>query len=127
MATSFRPLSPHLQIWRPTLTYVSSITHRILGVGLYLGMALLALWLAAAAWGPDALATAHGFFGHWLIQIVLFLYTWTFFHHLAGGVRYLIWDTGTGMGSPARHAMALASLVFSLSMTFVMWAIFVWA
>lgn len=127
MATSFRPLSPHLQIWRFTLTMTLSIVHRITGMGLYVGMVLLDGWLAAAAWGPDALASAHGFFGHWLIQIVLFAYTWTLFHHMAGGVRYFIWDTGSGMGSPARHAIALATLVFSLSMTFVMWAIFVWS
>ena len=60
-----RPLSPHLTIFRPLITMMMSIAHRITGGALYFGMALLAWWLIAAASGPEAFATANGFFGSW--------------------------------------------------------------
>lgn len=126
MATQFKPLSPHLQIWRFTLTMAMSIIHRITGVGLYLGTLLVALWLAGAALGEEAFAAVNGFFAHPLIQIVLFLYTWTLFHHMAGGIKHLVWDTGAGFDATTRKAMSAATLAFSVAMTLAFWAIFVW-
>ncbi|WP_127144062.1 succinate dehydrogenase, cytochrome b556 subunit [Pelagibacterium montanilacus] len=126
MAEKFKPLSPHLQIWRPTLTYVLSITHRILGGALYFGSVLFILWLGAAALGQDQLAAINGFYAFPLIQIGLFLYTWVLFHHLAGGIKHLIWDTGLGFGKAEREAISLATLIFSVLATLVVWAVFVW-
>ena len=58
-----RPLSPHLQIYRPMLTMMMSIVHRITGGALYVGMLLLVWWLSAAAAGPNAYATAAVVYG----------------------------------------------------------------
>lgn len=126
MAQKFRPLSPHLQIWRFTLTMTLSILHRILGVGLYLGTVLFVIWLAAAALGGDQLAAVNGFFAHPLLQLVLFVYTWTLFHHMAGGIKHFIWDLGQGMDAPQRDVLSLATIIFSVAATLAVWAAFVW-
>lgn len=103
-----------------------SILHRILGVGLYLGTILFVLWLGAAALGQDQLGVVQGFFGHPIIGIGLFLYTWTLFHHMAGGLKHFVWDTGAGFEPAAREAITLATLVFSIVATVLVWALFVW-
>lgn len=126
MPTGPRPLSPHLSAYRFTLTMTMSIVHRITGIGLYAGMVILMLWLAAAAIGGDVFAVAQAIFAHWFGQLVLFGFTWALFHHLLGGLRHLIWDTGLMMGSPARYNLALANLVGSIVLTLVVWTVFVW-
>ena len=121
-----RPLSPHLSVYRFTLTMTMSIVHRITGIGLYAGMLLLVLWLAAIAIGPEALAVVNAAFGHWLGQIVLIGFTWALFHHFLGGLRYFAWDATLLMGSPARHNLALANLVGSILLTVLVWGVLVW-
>lgn len=126
MAHIFRPTSPHLSVWRFTLTMTLSILHRVLGVGLYLGTILFVLWLGAAALGQVQLANVQGFFGHPVIQVGLFLYTFTLFHHMAGGIKHFIWDAGAGFDPAGREAISIATLVFSISATLLVWALFVW-
>src|SRR5262245_32092878 len=92
-AQRMRPLSPHLQIYKPMLTMVMSIVHRITGGALYFGMLLPAWWLIAAATGPNAYANVEWFMGSLIGQLVLFGYTWALLHHMLGGIRHLIWDT----------------------------------
>jgi succinate dehydrogenase / fumarate reductase cytochrome b subunit len=96
MATDPRPLSPHLQVYRPQLTSVLSILHRATGVALVAGTLLLVYWLAAAAAGPEAYEHARGVLGSKLGQFGLFLWTWALFYHLCNGIRHLYWDTGAG-------------------------------
>src|SRR6185312_2731617 len=91
-----RPLSPHLQIYRLTLTMAMSIVHRITGAALYFGLALVAWWLIAAATGPNAYATFEAFAGSLIGRLILFGYTWALIHHGLGGIRHLIWDFGRG-------------------------------
>lgn len=118
-----RPLSPHLTIWRPTITYVMSIVHRITGGALYVGMVFLAWWLAAAATGPGAFEMANAFFGSWFGRLILLGFTWAFLHHLLGGVRHLIWDTGAGYSKEMRNGLAWATIVGSLALTLIVWII----
>ena len=80
-----RPLSPHLQIYKPMLTMMMSIVHRITGAGLYFGMLLLAWWLTAAASGPNAYANVEWFMGSLIGQLILFGYTWALLHHMLPG------------------------------------------
>lgn len=118
-----RPLSPHLSIYRPILTMVMSILHRITGGALYVGTLLLVWWLVAAAAGPDAFATAQGFFGSWFGQIVLFGYTWALIHHMSGGVRHFIWDFGLGHDVKTRNFLAQATIVGSVAVTMLIWIV----
>ncbi len=96
MSSTERPLSPHLQVYRPQLTSVLSILHRLTGVFLALGMMLLVWWLVAAASGPEAFATAQGFIGSWLGYLLLFGWSVALFYHLCNGIRHLAWDAGYG-------------------------------
>jgi succinate dehydrogenase / fumarate reductase, cytochrome b subunit len=121
-----RPLSPHLQIYRLTLTMLMSIVHRITGGALYVGTLLLAWWLIAAASGPNAYATFQSVASSFLGRIVLLGYTWALIHHMLGGVRHLIWDTGAGFGPAEREWLARANLIGSVVLTIVLWIVGGW-
>ena len=118
-----RPLSPHLQIYKPLLTMVMSIVHRITGAALYFGMLLLAWWLMAAASGPNAYANFEWFMGSLVGQLVLFGYTWALLHHMLGGLRHLVWDFGVGLGKEARNALAWGTAIGSGILTVLIWAV----
>jgi succinate dehydrogenase / fumarate reductase cytochrome b subunit len=105
------------------LTMMLSIVHRITGFGLYSGTVLMAWWLIAAASGPEAYAGIGSFMSSWLGRIILFGYTWALFHHMLGGIRHLMWDTGRGFGAQEREWLARASLVGSATLTIVTWVI----
>jgi len=115
-----RPLSPHLQIYRPMLTMMMSIAHRITGCALYFGTLLLAWWLLAAA-GPNAYSRFQWFAGSLIGRLILFGYTWALIHHMLGGIRHLIWDTGRGFGPSEREWLAAANLIGSIAITLILW------
>jgi len=96
MESIARPLSPHLQVYRWQISSVLSILHRTSGAVLGMSTLLFAWWLIALASGPDAYATAHGFFSSLGGKILLFAVTWALFYHLCNGVRHLAWDAGFG-------------------------------
>jgi succinate dehydrogenase / fumarate reductase cytochrome b subunit len=118
-----RPLSPHLSTYRLTLTMAMSIVHRITGGALYVGSLLLAWWLLAAASGPNAYATFQSVASSFIGRIVLFGYTWALIHHMLGGVRHLVWDTGHGFGPAEREWLARANLAGSIVLTIVLWIV----
>ena len=126
MTTRQRPLSPHLSVYRFTVTMTMSIVHRITGAALYVGTLLLVGWLAAAAIGGGALEAMQAVFAHWLGQLVLFGYTWALFHHMLGGLRYFTWDSGNGLEHPTREWLAWGNLIGSVLLTLIAWATFVW-
>lgn len=117
-----RPLSPHLGIYRLTLTMVMSGLHRITGLFLYLGGIFLAWWLVAVASGPNAYGFVQWFIGTWIGKLFLLGYTWTLIHHTLGGVRHLIWDTGRGLEPGEREWLAGATMVGSVALTALIWA-----
>jgi succinate dehydrogenase / fumarate reductase cytochrome b subunit len=117
-----RPLSPHLQIYRLTLTMAMSIAHRLTGIALYFGTLVLAWWLNAAA-GPNGYAKFQAFAGSWIGRIILFGYTWAIIHHMLGGIRHLIWDTGRGFGPNEREWLAAANIVGSIAITIILWIV----
>ena len=105
--TPERPLSPHLQIYRPQITSVLSITHRATGIVLSLGAVLLVVWLVSAASGPEAFDVAQACAGSWLGYIFLFGFSVCLFYHLLNGIRHLFWDTGHGLRAGDRDAHRL--------------------
>ncbi|MAP18918.1 MAG: succinate dehydrogenase, cytochrome b556 subunit [Aurantimonas coralicida] len=116
-----RPLSPHLSIYRFRPTMAMSILHRITGSALYVGTLLFVWWLVAAASGPEAFSYASAFFGSIIGRIILFGYTWALLHHMFGGIRHLIWDTGIGLSKETSTKLAQATLVASLALTLILW------
>jgi len=97
MNTGNRPLSPHLQVYKPQITSVLSILHRITGVGLAVGALALVYWLNAAAYGPEVFARAQSLFASWLGRLLLIGWTWALFYHLCNGIRHIFWDAGLGL------------------------------
>jgi succinate dehydrogenase / fumarate reductase cytochrome b subunit len=114
MASGNRPLSPHLQIYRPQITSILSITHRMTGIALAAGALLFTYWLTAAAYGPDAFANAQVFMGSIFGRLVLFGFTLSLFFHLCNGIRHLVWDAGRGFELPMLRATGWLVLVMSV-------------
>jgi succinate dehydrogenase / fumarate reductase cytochrome b subunit len=105
------PLSPHLQIYRWSITMAASITHRVTGVALSAGTLLLVWWLVAAASGPEAYATFARLAGHPVGEIVLLGFVWSLAFHLLNGIRHLAWDMGYGFKVPT--ARLTGALVYA--------------
>jgi succinate dehydrogenase / fumarate reductase, cytochrome b subunit len=118
-----RPLSPHLGIYRLTITMVMSIVHRITGGALYFGTLLLAAWLISLAMGERAYDSVNALFGHPLGKLVLLGYTWAVVHHMLGGMRHLLWDTGRGLQPASADALGWLTILGSLALTAALWAI----
>ena len=116
-----RPLSPHLQIYRPQLTTVLSISHRTTGLALVLGTLLLVWWLVAAATGPEAFGRVQRFAGSWLGILVLLGWSFALFWHLCMGLRHLSWDTGWGLDIPNVYRTGWAAVVAAAVLTVIAW------
>ena len=123
MEKSQRPLSPHLQIYRPQLTSVLSITHRATGIALVLGTLLLAYWLLAAASGAEAYSSAQQLLGSWPGRILLLGFSFSLFFHLCNGIRHLFWDVGLGFELKTAYASGKAVVAVSVAMTVLAWAL----
>jgi succinate dehydrogenase / fumarate reductase cytochrome b subunit len=119
MPSTDRPLSPHLQVYRPQITSVLSIVHRITGVTLTFGTLLLTWWLVAAAYGPEPFADAQAFLGSWLGQLILWAFTFAMFYHLANGVRHLLWDFGWGFENEQVRLSGLVMLAVAAGATVI--------
>ena len=91
-----RPLSPHLQIYKPQITTVLSITHRMTGLGLAFGFVALVFWLFSAILGDEYFHLFTSFFKNWFGKLLLVGWTWALFYHMCNGVRHLAWDAGFG-------------------------------
>jgi len=117
-----RPLSPHLQIYRPQLTSVLSITHRASGLLLTLGTVALVYWLAALASGPQAYAEARALMGSLAGRLALLLWTLALFYHLCNGIRHLFWDAGYGFELGTVYRSGYAVLAATVLLTAIAWA-----
>lgn len=118
-----RPLSPHLQVYKPMLTMMMSIAHRITGVALYFGSILVVWWFASAAHSDAYFDLVQSFFGHWFGRLLMFGFTWALFHHAIGGIRHFIWDLGKGFKLTTVENMARFNLVGGLVLTILLWVV----
>ncbi|ROU01150.1 succinate dehydrogenase, cytochrome b556 subunit [Histidinibacterium lentulum] len=89
-----RPLSPHLTVYRPQLTSITSIFTRITGNALIVAGLMIVWWFGALATGPEAYAVANGFVTSWFGDLVMLLSVLALWYHTLAGVRHLIWDQG---------------------------------
>ncbi|MCB9957121.1 MAG: succinate dehydrogenase, cytochrome b556 subunit [Rhodospirillaceae bacterium] len=123
MTTRTRPLSPHLQVYKPQITSVLSILHRMTGVALVAGTLVLVYWLAAAADGPAAYATAQGWIGSWLGYLLMIGWSGAFFYHLCNGIRHLVWDVGCGLTIDAATKSGWTVVFASAGLTVLAWVL----
>ena len=121
MPHTVRPVSPHLQIYKPQLTSVLSIVHRMTGVIAFMGSLFVMLWLVSLAWG----ASLYGFLQRIVlslpVQILLFFWTLALVYHLLNGVRHLMWDAGKGFELPEIYRSGRLVIVMSLLVTAFIW------
>jgi succinate dehydrogenase / fumarate reductase cytochrome b subunit len=120
-ATRARPLSPHLTVYRWPITMTMSILHRVTGGALYFGTLLVAWWLIAAATSESYFEFVSMILGSWFGRLVLFGYTWALVHHMIGGLRHLVWDTGAGLEKHTASRIAWANIVISIVLTVLVW------
>ncbi len=116
-----RPLSPHLQVWKWTLTMSLSILHRVSGAALSLGMLMVVWMLFAAASGPDSYACFYTFITSLFGQLLLFGWTGAMYFHLCSGIRHLIMDAGYLITVPQATKAGYMIFIVSIAMTLATW------
>jgi len=112
-----RPLSPHLSIYRPQLTSVTSILTRITGNALLLSALLIVWWFLAASTSPEAFARADAVLTSVLGDLVMLLSLWGLWYHTLAGIRHLIWDNGVGLDLDTAYKMGWAVVGGSFVLT----------
>ena len=112
-----RPLSPHLTIYRPQMTSMSSILVRITGTGLLVGALLVVWWFLAAATSPEYYAVADGVITSWFGDLIMSLSVWALWYHALGGLGHLYWDTGRGLEVEFAEKLGLVMIVLSVVLT----------
>ncbi len=122
-ATRARPLSPHLQIYKPIPTMIMSIAHRITGAALYFGIVLVVAWLLAASTSQAWFNTVAAIYGSWLGLFVLFGLTWALLHHLLGGIRHFVMDTGRALEKHAATRFAVMMPFISIALATLLWIV----
>ncbi len=119
MNTRNRPLSPHLQIYRPQLTSITSILTRITGNALLLGALLVVWWFVAAASGPQYFAFVSGVVTSWIGDLIMLGSLWALWYHTLAGVRHLVWDTGRGLDLETAEKLGWAVVIGSVVLTII--------
>ncbi|MDA9891929.1 succinate dehydrogenase, cytochrome b556 subunit [Planktomarina temperata] len=112
-----RPLSPHLTIYRPQMTSISSIFVRITGNALLAATLLLIAWLLAASTSAAAFEWVQCVITSWFGDLVFLLSLWALWYHMLGGLRHLIWDTGRGLELKTAERMGWMMIIGSLLLT----------
>jgi succinate dehydrogenase / fumarate reductase cytochrome b subunit len=118
-----RPVSPHLQVYKPQLTSVMSILHRISGVALSIGLLYMVCWLITAAEGQEAFDRLQDFNGSFIGRLLLFGWAAAFFYHLLNGIRHLAWDAGWGFELPTVYKTGWAAIIGAVALTLIAFAI----
>lgn len=116
-----RPLSPHLQVYRPQLTSILSILHRATGIALSLGVLYLATWVMCASAGPETYAKFQGFNSSIVGRFVLGGWLFCMFYHLFNGIRHLFWDAGYGFEIKDAYRSGWLVVAASLVATVIAW------
>ena len=117
-----RPLSPHLQVYRPQMTSVMSIMHRAAGIVLTTGTLVMTAWLVSLAIGAESYGIVAAFLAHPLGQFVLFGYSVALIYHALNGIRHLGWDIGIGLTIPEVYRNGQLVLILTAVLTAALWA-----
>lgn len=116
-----RPLSPHLQVYKPQITSVMSILHRFTGIVLFFGTLFIALWLWSAAYANGLFDCLHAMLNSLPGTVAMIGWTFAFFYHLFNGVRHLFWDMGRGFALDEVTLTGITAISFTLIATIAIW------
>ena len=118
-----RPLSPHLQIYKPQITSVLSILHRGTGIILSIGSIILVLWIVALTLGESTYLMYSNIINNWFGKLIIFGFTFALFYHLSNGIRHLFWDAGYGYDLKHAYISGVFVIISSLLLTSITWLI----
>ena len=118
-----RPLSPHLQVYKPQLTSILSILHRGTGIVLSIGSIFLVSWILVLTLGESAYQIYSQLVNNWFGKLVIFGFTFGLFYHLSNGIRHLFWDAGYGYDLKDAYVSGFAVIFSSISLTLITWLI----
>ena len=121
MSSDQRPTSPHLTVYKPQITSILSILHRLTGVALYAGTALMVWWLLMLAYWPSDYNDLKECLTSWFGRVAMVGWTLAFYYHLGNGIRHLFWDAGLGYSLPQLTRSGWLALAFSVAMTALTW------
>ncbi len=119
MTKSKRPLSPHLQVYKPQMTSMLSIMHRASGVFLCIAAIALAMWIIGLAYGPDVFEASAAFYNTGFGKAVFSGFVAAFFYHFCNGIRHLLWDGGYGYDLPTLYRTGWIVLIVSAVLTII--------
>ena len=122
MTTENRPLSPHLQVYRPQITSVLSISHRMTGIVLAAGAFLLVCWIVAAAYSPAIFHIFQAAAQTWFVRLIALGWTLCLFYHLSNGIRHLFWDAGIGLEITQARVSGWVVVFAAIFLTALSWA-----
>ena len=118
-----RPLSPHLQIYKPQITSVLSILHRGTGIVLSIGSIILVLWIVTLTLGESTYLMYSNIINNWFGKFIIFGFTFALFYHLSNGIRHLFWDAGYGYDLNHAYISGISVIISSLLLTSMTWLI----
>ena len=118
-----RPLSPHLQVYKPQLTSILSILHRGTGIVLSIGSIFLVSWILVLTLGESAYQIYSQLVNNWFGKLVIFGFTFGLFYHLSNGIRHFFWDAGYGYDLKDAYISGFAVIFSSISLTLITWLI----
>ena len=102
---------------------LSSILHRVTGVGGTVGLLVLLWWLGALVSGPEAYATFIGHAGSWYGLVVLVGVSWAVIAHTITGIRHFVLDVGAGYELDANNRWATICTIAGILLTAAFWAV----
>ncbi|TDR22476.1 succinate dehydrogenase, cytochrome b556 subunit [Marinicella litoralis] len=117
MSSTNRPLSPHLQVYKPQLTSMMSIAHRLTGMVLAFGLVVFTYWLYRVTTQPIIADQVSAFFSSGLGVVMLYAWVFTFNYHLCNGIRHLFWDAGKGYSIPAVYKSGVVVIIMAVIFT----------
>jgi len=112
-----RPLSPHITIYRPQFTSVTSILTRITGNSLLVGSLIFVFWFISVAMGENYFNKVSSYINSGFVDFIMFLSIWAFWYHFLAGLRHLYWDTGRGLEIYEAKVLAYIVVVGSFGLS----------
>ena len=123
MQKNNRPLSPHLTIYKPQITSLMSITHRITGVFQSVGLLIICIFLISLIFGSQIHNTLQIFVNHIVGKTFFIFYTFSLCYHLFNGIRHLAWDLGLGFNLNNVNYTGYATIILAFMLNFFIWLV----
>ncbi len=113
------PTSPHLQIYKPQITSLLSITHRVTGFGLNLALILLSLWIISFGLGNDYYNNFVSIFDTTFVKAVVFFIVLGISYHALNGIRHILWDFGFMISNKAASISGVVIIISTIVLSFL--------